>query len=73
LKLKTKQSVHDTVKVAPNVRAQWNGLGEPDVDQKALGKDGMISWFVSLAAQERVTLVLQYEVSHADGLAIEGV
>lgn len=73
LKLKTKQSVNDSVKVAPNVRVQWNGLGEPDVDQKAIGKDGMLSWFVSLASQERVTLVLQYEVSFPDGIAIEGV
>ncbi|KAF5330545.1 hypothetical protein D9619_005237 [Psilocybe cf. subviscida] len=73
LKLKAKLSANDSVKVAPNVRAQWNGLGEPDVDQKALGKDGMVTWFVSLAAQERVTLVLQYEVSYAEGLAVEGV
>ncbi|KAF5330515.1 hypothetical protein D9619_005213 [Psilocybe cf. subviscida] len=72
LKLKSKQSVSDTVKVSSSVTANWNGLGEQDVDQKALGKDGVVCWLVSLAAQGRVTLVLQYEVSHAEGLDING-
>jgi hypothetical protein len=73
LKLKSKQSVSDTVKVSSNVTANWDGLGEQDTDQKALGKDGVVCWFVSLVAQERVTLVLQYEISHAEGLDVNGI
>ncbi|KAF5330992.1 hypothetical protein D9619_005225 [Psilocybe cf. subviscida] len=73
LKLKSKQSVSDAVKVSSSVTANWDGLGEQDVDQKALGKDGVVCWLVSLAAQERVTLVLQYDISHAEGLDVHGL
>lgn len=56
-------SIPSQVKVAQGVTAYWDGADEPDVDTEALGKDGKLNWALGVPAQEKVNLVLQWEVT----------
>lgn len=56
-------SIPSQVKVAEGVTAYWDGADEPDVDTEALGKDGKLNWVLGVPAQEKVNLVLQWEVT----------
>ena len=50
------------VSVASGVVAQWHGADEAGVDVEALGKDGKLNWVCAVPAQEKIGLVLQWEV-----------
>jgi hypothetical protein len=56
-----------------NIVAQWDGIDDPEVDQQTVGKNGRVSWIVSLAPQESVTLALKYEVSFPERLPVYGL
>ncbi|PPQ89432.1 hypothetical protein CVT25_012811 [Psilocybe cyanescens] len=63
----------NSVQVANNVIAQWDGIEEPGVDSNAIGKDGKLNWIVSIPPQKSVSLVLQFEVNYPENLAIVGL
>jgi uncharacterized protein (TIGR02231 family) len=50
------------LKVAPGVIAQWHGADEAGVEVEALGRDGKLDWVCAVPAQEKIGLVLQWEV-----------
>jgi len=50
------------LKVAPGVVAQWHGADEEGVQVEALGRDGKLDWVCAVPAQEKIGLVLQWEV-----------
>jgi Domain of unknown function (DUF4139) len=50
------------VSVASGVVAQWHGADEAGVEVEALGKDGKLNWVCAVPAQEKIGLVLQWEV-----------
>ena len=50
------------VSVAPGVVAQWHGADEEGVEVEALGRDGKLNWVCAVPAQEKIGLVLQWEV-----------
>lgn len=50
------------VSVASGVVAQWHGADEAGVEVEALGKDGKLNWICAVPGQEKIGLVLQWEV-----------
>ncbi|KAF9473010.1 hypothetical protein BDN70DRAFT_886320 [Pholiota conissans] len=60
-------------KNANGVVAQWDGIGDPDVDQQTVGKNGRVSWIVTMAPQEKVTLALKYEISFPEKATVFGL
>lgn len=73
LSLKNSSAVLNSVKVAQNVVAQWDGVDEPDKDSNAIGKDGKLNWIVSIPPQKTISIVLQFEVNYPENLAIIGL
>jgi hypothetical protein len=63
--------IAQSVKVQKGVSAQWHG--EQGDDDPALGKDGRVKWVCELAAQEKLTLSLEYEVSAPAGVTLLGI
>lgn len=64
------------VQVQKGVVAKWdvgNGEDEDEVAAKSLGKDGKVRWVVELAPQEKITLVLNWEVTLAANLRLSGL
>ena len=59
------------VKVQKGVNAQWHG--EHGDEDSAIGKDGKVKWDCELAAQEKLTLSLEYEVSAPAGVTLVGI
>ena len=51
------------LKVAPGVNAQWHDADDVGVEVEALGKDGKLNWVCAVPAQEKIGLVLQWEVT----------
>ncbi|KJA24214.1 hypothetical protein HYPSUDRAFT_136419 [Hypholoma sublateritium FD-334 SS-4] len=62
----------DRIQVSPGVVALWDGTGDPETNQDVVGKNGRVRWDVSLRPQEAVNLVLKFEVSYPEKLAVEG-
>ena len=58
--------------VMNGVKGQWDGADDDKVDETTLGKDGKLNWVLTLPPLKSVNLVLQYEVSHQDGLIVDG-
>ena len=50
------------LQVASGVNAQWHGA-DAGVEVEALGKDGKLNWVCAVPAQEKIGLVLQWEVT----------
>ena len=61
------------LKVASGVVAQWHGADETGVEVEALGKDGKLNWVCAVPAQEKIGLVLQWEVTAPVKTAIVGL
>ncbi|KAF8961396.1 hypothetical protein BDZ97DRAFT_1759956 [Flammula alnicola] len=61
------------VRVAEGVVAQWNGADAPNADVAMLGKDGRLDWICAVPAFSKINLVLQWEVSAAPTVAINGL
>ena len=51
------------VKVASGVVAQWHGADEAGAEVKALGSDGKLDWVCGVPAQEKISLLLHWEVT----------
>ena len=51
------------LKVSPGVNAQWHDADDMRVEVEALGKDGKLNWVCAVPAQEKIGLVLQWEVT----------
>ena len=61
------------VSVALGVVGQWHGADEAGVEVEALGKDGKLNWICAVPAQEKIGLVLQWEVVTPVKTAILGL
>ncbi|KAF8802177.1 hypothetical protein BYT27DRAFT_7226523 [Phlegmacium glaucopus] len=61
------------LRVASGVIAQWHGADEAGVEVEALGKDGKLNWVCAVPAQEKIGLVLQWEVMAPAKTAIVGL
>jgi hypothetical protein len=66
-------STGDPYSVASGVRAQWHGADEAGVDVEALGKDGKLDWICAVPAQEKIGLVLQWDVLTTANTTIQGL
>ena len=62
-----------TVSVASGVVAQWHGADKAGVEVEALGKDGKLNWVCAVPAQEKIGLVLQWEVAAPAKTSILGL
>jgi hypothetical protein len=51
------------LKVSSGVIAQWHGADEASVEAEVLGRDGKLDWMCNVLAQEKIGLVLQWEVT----------
>lgn len=51
------------LKVALGVIAQWHGADEVGGEVEALGRDGKLDWVCAVPAQEKIGLLLQWEVT----------
>lgn len=60
------------LKVVSGVNAQWHGADE-GVEVEALGRDGKLNWVCAIPAQEKIGLVLQWEVTAPAKTAIAGL
>ncbi|KAJ6455469.1 hypothetical protein C8R45DRAFT_1222558 [Mycena sanguinolenta] len=49
--------------VARGVVAQWNGVDEPDCEVESLGLDRKLNWVCEVAAQAKINLALEWEVT----------
>ena len=63
--------VAQSVRVQGGVLAQWHG--EHGAEDPTLGKNGKVKWACELAAQEKLTLSLEYEVSSPSGVTLVGI
>jgi len=61
------------VEVLNGVKGQWDGADDDKVDETILGKDGKLNWVLTLPPLKSVNLVLQYEVSHQEGIVVDGL
>jgi Domain of unknown function (DUF4139) len=61
------------LKVALGVIAQWHGADEVEGEVEALGRDGKLDWVCAVPAQEKIGLVLQWEVTAPVKTAIAGL
>ncbi|KAK7050548.1 hypothetical protein R3P38DRAFT_2865776 [Favolaschia claudopus] len=52
-----------TVNVARGVVAHWDGVDEPDCAVESLGLDRKLNWICSVAAQTKINLALDWEVT----------
>lgn len=59
-----------SVTVANGIVARWSGSGS---DVNALGKDGLLDWVCSIPAHAKNNLLLQWEVSTTQKIAIQGL
>jgi len=59
-----------SVTVANGIVAQWSGSGS---DVNALGRDGLLDWVCSIPAHAKNNLLLQWEVSTTQKIAIQGL
>ncbi|KAF5335630.1 hypothetical protein D9758_014804 [Tetrapyrgos nigripes] len=71
--LREMEKLPGTVVVSKNILAQWAGVGEPDFDEAAMGKDGKINWICSLQPGETVTCTMEWEVSHPNNVEVVGL
>ncbi|KAF7357365.1 hypothetical protein MSAN_01332500 [Mycena sanguinolenta] len=49
--------------VARGVVAQWNGVDEPDCEVESLGLDRKLNWVCEVAAQAKINLAMEWEVT----------
>lgn len=63
----------ESVKVGPQVQAQWEGLDEPDMDPSLVGKDGKFDWVCSIPSQGKLNLSLTWEVVCPYGTDVMGL
>jgi len=61
------------LKVASGVIAQWHGADEESVEAAVLGRDGKLDWVCNMLAQEKIGLVLQWEVTAPVKTTITGL
>ncbi|KAF8877368.1 hypothetical protein BD779DRAFT_1789595 [Infundibulicybe gibba] len=61
------------VSVTSGVSAQWDGADEDDVDRESLGRNGRLNWVCEVPAQEKVNLVLSWEVTASANTPIIGL
>lgn len=61
------------VSVASGVVAQWHGADKAGVELEVLGKDGKLNWICAVPAQEKIGLVLQWEVVAPVKTIIQGL
>lgn len=66
-------TVPSQITVQPGVLAQWDGADEPDLDLDSLGKEGKFNWLVSVPAQGKVSLALQWEVTIPSKVQVVGM
>lgn len=52
-----------SLRVASGVLAHWHGADEEGAEVDALGKDGKLNWVCAIPSQEKIGLVLQWEVT----------
>lgn len=55
------------------VVAQWHGADDPGVDVASLGKDGKLNWVCSIPPQEKLNLVLLWEVNAPTNANVVGL
>ncbi|KAF8194400.1 hypothetical protein K438DRAFT_1588438 [Mycena galopus ATCC 62051] len=56
-------SAPQVLNVMRGVVAQWDGVDEPDCAVEALGLDRKLNWVCSVAAQAKINLALEWEVT----------
>ncbi|KAF8877367.1 hypothetical protein BD779DRAFT_1475255 [Infundibulicybe gibba] len=61
------------VSVTKGVSAQWDGADEDSVDRESLGRNGRLNWMCEVPAQEKVNLVLSWEVTASANTPIIGL
>ncbi|KAF8877365.1 hypothetical protein BD779DRAFT_1677356 [Infundibulicybe gibba] len=61
------------VSVTGGVSAQWDGADEDDVDRESLGRDGKLNWMCEVPAQEKINLLLSWEVTASANTPITGL
>ncbi|KAF7365674.1 hypothetical protein MVEN_00441100 [Mycena venus] len=71
---KTKNVTPQVLNVARGVVAQWDGVDEPDCEVESLGLDRKLNWVCSVAAQAKINLALEWEVTASPAsVKIEGL
>jgi len=61
------------VRVGEGIVAQWDRADEAGFDETALGKDGKLNWVCSIPSQEKINLLLHWEVSYPVNAHIVGL
>ncbi|KDR71602.1 hypothetical protein GALMADRAFT_127088 [Galerina marginata CBS 339.88] len=63
----------EPVQVMDGVIAQWNGADQPGYDISALALNGQFDWVCKVPAQQKINLVLQWEVTTSQRTEIYGL
>ncbi|KAJ3504191.1 hypothetical protein NLJ89_g8067 [Agrocybe chaxingu] len=63
----------EAVKVMEHVRAEWDGMGEADVEPSLVGKEGRFNWICEVPSQGKLNLTLSWEVACPYGTDIMGL
>lgn len=69
----SKSPVLPPLSIAKGVVAQWDGADDADSDLSAVGKDGKLNWLCSVPVQEKVNLVLKWDVVAPASVNITGL
>ncbi|KAJ6554999.1 hypothetical protein DFH09DRAFT_577671 [Mycena vulgaris] len=63
IKAPKNSSAPQVLSVAPGVKAQWDGVDEPDCAVESLGLDRKLNWICAVPSQAKINLALEWEVT----------